>query len=240
MAFTVLGLIDGISGSLVVIIGVLMGVFFHYQGKKKNAKLLKQLGGIAVCAGLLYLGVLVDFLSLITTGYNFPNEFRQVALLSYFWFPPLVILAIYLAGQIQFPGKEKYFVIPYLILGAIFYILIFLDPVASFYSDFYEDTTPRMIDYNINLSSIAGIFLLMMLIPVIISLGFGLIYHSTKTTGVLKKKFLILAAGAFCYGIFGSMEGFTVPGVLVIIVRIGFLGSFWLMYFGIKPPKDLK
>ncbi|MGQ4872720.1 MAG: hypothetical protein ACP6IY_01475 [Promethearchaeia archaeon] len=227
--------IDGITGSLVVILGILFGIFFYYEGYKKNAKLLKKLCYVSAFAGLLYLGVLVDFISLLFTGKNFPNEFGQVALLSYIWFPLVMVVAINLASQIQFEEKTKYFMIPYIILGIIFYILIFIDPLGSFYFGFYENESIKLIDYNINMTSIAGIFLLIMLAPVIIAFAGGLIYHAMKTTGVLRKKFLIMALGAFFYGVFGSLEGFTQPGVMVIIVRIGYLSSFWIIYYGLKP-----
>ena len=235
MNFSILGWIDGISGSAVVIAGIFFGIFFFYQGNKKNAKLLKQLAFVSIFAGLMYLGVLLDFFSLLTTGINFPNDTKQVPLLSYIWFPPVVTIAIYIVGQIEFPEKAKYLVLPYLVLGAIFYVLIFSFPHESFYSSYYEAHVPRLIDYNINLISPAGIFLAAMLLPVVISFGVGLLIKAFKTSGTIKKKFILLAMGAFTYGIAGVFEGFTQPGVGVILVRILYLSSFWLMYYGLRP-----
>lgn len=237
MALSNLGWIDGITGSAVVILGLVFGVYFFYQGQKKKAKLLKLLAFVVIFAGLLYLGVLLDFASILTTGKNFPNNTNQVPLSSYIWFAPAMILAIYIAVSIQYPEKVWYAVVPYIVLGAIFDIWILLDPLGSFYSGFYDKSTPRLIDYNINLSSHAGRYLVIMLLPVILTFGVGLIYQSSKTTGMLKKKFVFLAMGAFCYGIAGVFEGFAKLGVVVIIVRTVYLTSLWLMYYGLKPLK---
>ncbi len=235
-----LGLIDGITGSLVVILGIVFGLFFLYEGIIKKARMLKELAFVSIFAGLLYFGVLLDFTSLLITGKNFPNNYGQVALFSYIWFPPTMWVAIHLAVSIQYPDKAWYAVVPYVIFGIIFYILIFMDPLGSFYFGHYEENTPRLIDYNISLSTTAGRFIVYMLLPVVIIFGFGLIYQSQKTTGELRKKFLVMSAGAFCYGIAGMFEAFVQPGIGVIIVRMVYLSSFWLIFYGLKPIKERK
>ena len=237
MAFSTLGLIDGITGSIVVILGIAFGIFFYYMGKKNDVKFLTRLCFISLFAGLLYLGLMVDFIHVLIFQENFPNDLRQVALLSYIWFPPVMIAAIYMATEVLSIQRKTIFFVLYMILGAIFIVLIFIDPINSFYSSFYEEETMRLIDYNINISSLAGIFLALMLIPVILLLGVKIMLDAFKSTGALRTKFILLSLGAFFYGIFGLLEGFTQPGLSVIIVRIGYLSSFWLMYFGLKPIK---
>ena len=237
MVFSILGLIDGITGSLVVLLGIIFGVFFFYQSRKKNIKLLIKLGFVTMFAGLLYLGVLIDFIWVIFNRANFPNEYRQVALLSYIWFAPVMIAAISMTTEVLEFKRKKFLIGIYVILGIIFNILIFIDPINSFYSGFYETQSERLIDYNINITSLAGIFLALMLIPLILLLGVRILRDAFKTTGALRKKFLLISFGAFCYGIFGLLEGFTQPGITVIIVRIGYLCSFWFLYFGLKPIK---
>ncbi|MFO8019701.1 MAG: hypothetical protein R6U96_13830 [Promethearchaeia archaeon] len=231
--FSILGLIDAITGSLVVILGVIFGVFFIYQGHKKNVKMLQLLGLVSSFAGLMYLGVLLDFGWLLIREQNF--EKLGTPLSSYIWFPLVMVIAIYIAARILFPEKAKYFILVYLIMGIIFYFLIFSFSDSSFYTGFYEKSDPRLWDYNINVTSLAGIFLALMLFPVILIFGGGLLYKSTKTTGTLKKKFIALALGAFSYGFAGLFEGFTQPGIGVILVRIVYLSSFWFMYYGLKP-----
>jgi len=107
MVFSILGLIDGITGSLVVLLGIIFGIFFFYQARKKNIKLLVKLGFVTMFAGLLYLGVLIDFIWVIFNRVNFPNEFRQVALLSYIWFAPVMIAAISMTTEVLEIKRKK-------------------------------------------------------------------------------------------------------------------------------------
>ena len=91
-----------------------------------------------------------------------------------------------------------------------------------------------LIDYNVNMFTPAGIIMAILLLAVLIILGFGFLTKSFQSTGVLRKKFFFLSMGSICFCIFGLLEGLTEPGFLVIFVRIGYLFSFWLMYYGLK------
>ncbi|MDX1798136.1 MAG: hypothetical protein R3255_05765, partial [Candidatus Lokiarchaeia archaeon] len=92
----------------------------------------------------------------------------------------------------------------------------------------------NLIDYNVNLNTIAGYLMGGLLISVIIFLGLGFIYKAFQSTGAIRKNFLYLSLGSLCFCIFGLLEGLTVPGIWVIFVRIGYLSSFWFMYLGLK------
>ncbi|MEJ2294873.1 MAG: hypothetical protein P8Y23_08890 [Candidatus Lokiarchaeota archaeon] len=72
------------------------------------------------------------------------------------------------------------------------------------------------------------------LISVTIILGIGFLIKSLKNTGDLRRKLFLISMGAFCFCIFGLIEGLTAPDIYVVIVRIGYLASFWLLYFGLK------
>jgi len=228
------GWLDGISSTAVVIIGIIFGLFFIRVSKKRELKRLTYLGLFSIFAALLYLGVFLDFLSVIFTSENFPDVYNLVALLSYIFFAPAMLTIMYISMDIQLPKYKWPILGLYLILGIVFNILIFLDPYSSFYYDPPQNSGETLIDYNIQLLSHAGIFLAIMLLPVVITLGLILIIKSIQASGVIRKKFFLLACGAFSYGIFGMLEGFTAPGILVVIVRAGYIISFWLMYLGLK------
>lgn len=230
--------IDGITGSIVVIFGILFGIFFFYDGTRKDAKLLKLLGMICIFAGLLYLGLFLDFITILLTGSNFPNDRGQIAIMSYIWFPITMSLAVYVATYVQYPKKAKYFMLPFVFFGALFYLAIFLDPFGTFYFGFYEKHTPRLIDYNINLSSRAGKILASFLLTIIIVYVGGLIYQAFQLPSVVRKKFFILAIGALGFGISGSLEGLTQPGLEIILIRIFYLSCFWLIYIGLRPSEN--
>jgi len=75
------------------------------------------------------------------------------------------------------------------------------------------------------------------LILIILLLGFGFLIKAFQSTGILKKKFILLSLGSIFFCVFGLMEGLITPGFFLIFVRIGYLSSFWFMYFGLRDTK---
>jgi len=233
---TVFGLVDGITASGVVIFGFIFGFFFLYKARKSGAKILKILGIVNILAGLMYLGVFTDFLVVLATETNLDNSYGLVGILSYIWFAPVMILALYIGAELLIP-KRKWFLIAITIaICVVFEILFFLDPMGTF--NFVDPINPgeSLIDYNVNMFTPAGIIMAVLLLLVLIVLGFGFLIKSFQSTGELRKKYLFLSLGAICFCIFGLLEGLTAPGdiAMVIFVRAGYLISFWLMYYGLK------
>ncbi|MFX1301983.1 MAG: hypothetical protein ACFE9X_01370 [Promethearchaeota archaeon] len=234
MSLDINGWIDGITASGVVIFGIIFGLFFIYRGKKTNANLLIYLGLANMLAGLMFLGVFIDFLSVIIIQQNIPNN-GIVAILSYIWFAPVIMTAMYIGAELLIPKIKIHIIILIEIVSIIFEIVIFINPLGSF--NFIPDppTPPpvNLIDYNVNLITLAGMLMGGMLLTVLIFLGFGFLYKGFKSSGIIRKNFLLLSVGSLCFCVFGLLEGLTVPGYLVILVRIGYLSSFWFMYFGL-------
>ncbi|MFX1278188.1 MAG: hypothetical protein ACFFA3_02155 [Promethearchaeota archaeon] len=235
MALKFNGWIDGITASGVVLLGIIFGLFFIYRSRKSGAKLLSYLGLANMLAGLMFLGVFIDFLLVLITEHNIDNN-GIVAILSYIWFAPVIITSMYIGALLLTPKIKLHIVIIFVIISIAFEIIIFIDPLTSFNFIPEPPTSPDrlLIDYNVNLLTLAGILMGGLLLPVLIFLGFGFLIKGLKTSGVIRKNFLYLSAGSICFCIFGLLEGLTVPGFLVIIVRIGYLSSFWLMYLGLK------
>jgi len=116
----------------------------------------------------------------------------------------------------------------------LFEILFFLDPMGTFNFVPPPVLGDSLIDYNVNMFTPAGIIMAILLLMVLVILGFGFLIKSLQSSGVLRKKFFFLSIGSISFCIFGILEGLTAPGVMVIFVRIGYLFSFWLMYYGLK------
>jgi hypothetical protein len=226
--------IDGITASGVVIFGLLFGLFFIYKSKKTGAKMLTALGLANLFAGLTFLGVFLDFLLVTFTHTNFDNTFGMVGIISYIWLAPAVVTAIYIGGELLVPKAKWYFVVIFIILSMVFYIIIFMDPFGSFNFNPPSVQGEGLIDYNLNTFSLAGILMGLFLILIIILLGIGFLIKSIQSTGILRRKFFLLSMGALCFCIFGLLEGLIVPGFTVIFVRIGYLSSFWFMYYGLR------
>ncbi len=231
---TVFGWIDGITASGVVIFGFIFGFFFLYKARKSGAKILTILGIVNILAGLMYLGVFTDFLVVLVTDTNLDNSYGLVGILSYIWFAPVIILALYIGAELLIPKRKWYLMFLVIIVCIIFEILFFLDPMGTFNFVPPPVLGESLIDYNVNMFTPAGIIMALLLLMVLIILGFGFLIKSFQSSGVLRKKFFFLSIGSICFCIFGILEGLTAPGVMVIFVRIGYLISFWLMYYGLK------
>ncbi|MFW9930683.1 MAG: hypothetical protein ACFFD1_14940, partial [Candidatus Thorarchaeota archaeon] len=187
-----------------------------------------------VFAGLMYLGVFLDFLIVLILKQNIENASGFVALLSYIWLAPAIITSIYIGTRLLNLKKKWYVLSIFVVLGVIFDIIIFINPFNAF--NFKSPINPgeALIDYNVNTFSVAGILMAIFLISVTIILGLGFLIKSLKTTGELRRKLFLVSMGAFSFCIFGLIEGLTAPDIYVVIVRIGYLASFWLLYFGLK------
>jgi len=229
------GWIDGITASGVVLLGIIFGLFFIYKSRKTGAKLLLYLGLANMLAGLMFLGVFSDFLFVLFLRENIKNN-GTVAILSYIWFAPVIITAMYIGTELLIPKIKKYIFIIILVISIFFEIVIFMDPLNSFNFKPDPPDPPNgvLIDYNVNLFTLAGMLMGGLLLLVLIFLGFGFLIKGLNSSGVIRKNFLYLSAGSLCFCIFGLLEGLTEPGILMVVVRIGYLTSFWLMYVGLK------
>ncbi|MFX1570283.1 MAG: hypothetical protein ACFFCV_18135 [Promethearchaeota archaeon] len=229
------GWIDGITASIVVIFGIIFGLYFIYRSRKTKAKLVTYLGLANMFAGLMWLGVFTDFLFVLIIQQNIANN-GTVALLSYIWFTPAILTAMYIGAELLAPKLKIYIVIIILIILLVFEVIIFFNPLGSFNFVPSPPTAPsiNLIDYNVNLMTFAGILMGVMLVTVLMFLGLGFLIKAFESSGDIRKNFFYLSAGSICFCVFGLLEGLTAPGFLVIIVRIGYLSSFWLMYLGLK------
>jgi len=234
MALDINGWIDGITAFGVVIFGFVIGFFFFYQSRKRKAKLLTYLGLANLFAGLMFLGVFLDFLFVLGFQQNIVNN-GIVALLSYIWFAPVIISAMYIGVELIAPKIKKPIVLIILIISIVFEIVIFIDPQNSFnfIPSIPDPPSINLIDYNVNLLTLAGMLMGGLLLLVIVFLGLGFLYKAFQSSGVIRKNFFLLSAGSLCFCIFGLLEGLTVPGILVIFIRLGFGISFILMYYGL-------
>ena len=85
--------------------GFIFGFFFLYKASKSSAKILTILGILNILSGLMYLGVFTDFLVVLTTETNLDNTYGLVGILSYIWFAPVMILALYIGAELLLPKR---------------------------------------------------------------------------------------------------------------------------------------
>lgn len=240
------GWIDGITSSSIVIFSLVFGIYILYIARKSNAKLLYYMGVFILSTGLMYLGVFSDFLAVLFTKNNLDNTNGMVGLLSYIWFLPLQVASSYLFGQVINPKKKWIVIFSQWILSTLFALAIFLDPLNSFNFVYPLNPGESLIDYNINFITPAGILSLVITIFYVGGFWFiNLIYKGVQSKGVIRKKFFLVGASIFIYTTFGFLEDFTVPGIAIVIIRVGYMSGILLMYFGLreepeKPQESIK
>ena len=103
-----LSLLSGLIGSatLGTLIGFCtFGVYFYYISKKTNIKLLSIMGLSLFFAGFSYLGICVDFFSVIITGDNI--NIILLAFLIWPFVPIAFLIAFYVSAEILVPKKKN-------------------------------------------------------------------------------------------------------------------------------------
>jgi len=238
--------LKGLTASAVIIVAVIIGLISIIKASKLNAKLLIILGAAIFFMGFLYMGPFVDFLSVIFTGTNIPEWLYPR--LSYTWIAPAVVLGMYIGGELLAP-KRKWIIVG--IFTAIVIVYLYLlwisgayglpdfNIFTNVYYNFDFTPIPPSVDYDIIDSSfklLSPLFLLMVVIilSVLVFNGIGFLIKSGKSTGVIRKKFLLLGLGFVIFTVAGAGDSLVAPGIGLVAVRLGMITSIILMYYGLK------
>ena len=226
--------LEGLTASSVITVGIILGLISIIKGRKLKAKLLTVLGLAIFFIGFLYLGPTTDFLSVIITGSNITSEFWGLGIygiLSYLWIAPALIMAMYIGGELILPKRKWILVIIYMILGIIFEYFLWFQTDNTFVIDLVPG---EIIDSSF--VTLYPTFLLMALfiLSILIFHGMGFLIKAIKSTGVLRKKFLLLGIGFIIFSIAGAGDSLVNPGIGLVIVRLAMISSIVLMYFGLK------
>lgn len=234
MTLSNLGWMNGLSIVGVIISSCGFALFFIYKSKKTDAKLLIYISIVGIFFGLQYLGYLIDFITILLTNNNMNNPNGLNGVLSWVWLPPGVISFIYLAGKLLIPEKKWHLVSIYLVIGVIFELFILLDPMGSFTFIYPDSTGEDLINTQFTFGSPASIIFIIINLSFITFWGFGFLYKGVKSTGKLRKKFLLLSIGSFYTIIFSIIDSLTPLSTIIFIVRFCTVSGVIIMYFGLR------
>jgi hypothetical protein len=161
------------------------------------------------------------------------NSFGLFSLLTYIWIGPTIILGMYIIFEVTIPEKKWYILPIYFVLSVVFEILLFLDPINNFKISY---TTPDggIIHSTLVFGTILFIVLSFIFISAFILFGIGFFIIGIQTTGILRKKFIILSYAFISFLTLGAVDILTTPGIYVIFLRIGELSCAVVFYFGVK------
>ena len=234
------GLIVGLTACGALLTETVIGLLSFYHSKKLQARLLAIAGLTIVFTGLLYLGPLAEFFSVLLYGSNL-NPPTLLTLLSYTFVCPAIILAMYIGAELMMPEKKWYIVGIYTVLGVVFELFLWLDffgyslfgtgPIFSFDLETPGET---LLDASFNRAHPAYLLVVIFLVSVFIFCGIGFLIKAKQATGELRRKFLYLGIGFSLFTICGVFDSLIAPGIWLIPVRVGMIVYAFLVYVGLK------
>jgi hypothetical protein len=227
------GWFNGITAIFVLILGCLLGSFFVYKARKVNAKLLFFIGLSTICGGLVYLNATWQFFTIIITGDNLDIPFFFHFLTSWMWIYLSGLFAFYIATELLIPKRKWYFITLITTLITLIYITLLVDPSGNLNIVYPSSPGEDLIDGY----TVPGIGSMLSNIVILLFIAFdiiGIFINSLRSTGVLRKKFLILTVGYVINLVCISLEGVLSPGLASVFIRIGIISAFWIIYFAIK------
>ncbi|MFX1337271.1 MAG: hypothetical protein ACFFDK_01535 [Promethearchaeota archaeon] len=228
------GVINGISAISIVIIYLGFGIFLIDKSKKTNAKLLYYLGIMNICTGCMYLGICIDFLTILITGNNSNFPYFVQFLLCWMWSPLSGAVALYIATKLLIPKKKWYVISVFLFLVSLLFVFFIFDPVNNVNVVYPPNSGEELIQSQVILGSPASIIILLMIFFTITFNGFGTLFKSIRSRGVIRKKFLSLSIGWFTTLTFVLLEGFLIYSLFDILFKIGMMCALWFFYFGLR------
>jgi hypothetical protein len=231
-----------IDGALIfggILFAVIMGFFFFYKSRKQNLTMLSIAAFMIIFAGLFYLGIITDFLSILATGTNMDNSMGLHGIISFAWIFPAMLCAMYIGATLIQPEKKYYILSIYIVLGAIFELFLILDTFGTI--EFIYPVIPgdNFINSTLKLLS-PGFFIgISFLLSVFLFNGVGFLLKSFQVSGVIKRKYRMLSTAFILFSISGTFEAFIPSDFLLYFARGGMMVTALLMYFGLKTTKRL-
>jgi len=221
-------LIFGISTAIT------LGALFIRKSRKLDLNLLTIAAFIVILSSFYYVGIVVDFISILLTGHNMYNPWGLHGILTFVMVFPALLCAMYIGAKLLFPEKVKYVLIIYLVLGIVFELFLLLNPLGAIEFVYPTISGESLIDVNIIPLSPAFFLVLIFIFSVLILNGFGFLYKSFQVSGALKRKYLILSVGFILFFICASCEAFLNLYLFSFFIRIGMVTAALFLYYGLK------
>ena len=236
-----MGWLNGLTCLVVVLSFLISGLFFIYKSKKTNAKLLSYMGLGIIFNGLFWLGGIIDFLTIITTGNNL-NPVYLFVIFGRMWVGLSMVGWFYLASELLMPKRKKIIVIVYGILAIIFELFLIFDTQNNYNINIPVNPGENILDSNNVILSPNSIIMLFYQITALIFFVFGLLYKSFQSKGVLRKKYRYLSIGFFIFIICSFYDAIFSRGgsYFLVIVRIVIISCIPFLYLGLREEPEKK
>jgi len=239
------GWLNVISIMGILIFGCSFGLYFMYQARKTNTKLLFYIGLGIFFNGLWYWGNFWESLSILITGNNFDNTYgisvpyELQAIMSFIWVGATTIIFNYVGAEIIIPKIKWYYSSFFIVIAILWELFLFLNPLGSI-SIYEPPPNTDLIDEDLIPGSPLFLLANLVIFSGILFITPGYLFKSIKSKGVIRKKYLFLTIGAFLIPFLGLLEGSGIGGAALFFVRVGFIVNFWFWYFGLREEPEIR
>ena len=232
-----LGLLDGLTASGIILSATIFALLSLYKSIKLKAKLLTFAALTMLFIGFLWLGPFIDFILVTFTGTNITPT-TNYALLSYSWVAPVLVVAMYLGGELLLPKYKWILVGIFIVLGVIFEYFLWFETVPSFIwvgpGDVGFIIGEQLINVSFDRTQPTFLLIAFFLVSALVFLGIGFLIKAKQATGELRKKFIYLALGFIIFVVVGALDSILTLPVAIGFVRVVMMTFALWMYLGLK------
>lgn len=219
----------------------IIGVWFLYRYLREKRKLLPFVSILGFCWVAQYLGVFIDFWSLVVTGANIGATFAIQ--ISYFITPISIMNAIWLGFSIFNPKWKKQAFYIYLATAVPWYIALFGWPELMYVSNANVSVLNASgLLLTTNLSSVLLYLAIVYIFSAIFVIAGGFFSLRKKVTGFERQRATDLGVGHVLFGIAAILETTTgsFGDPVLIIARIMMAIYLVLIYLGFSAKSAAK
>ena len=227
-----LGLLDGLTAAGIILSATFFALLSLYKSIKLKAKLLTFAALTMLFVGFLWLGPFIDLILVVFTGTNITPIYFY-SLLSYMWVAPVLIVAMYLGGELLIPKKKWILVGAFIILGIIFEYFLWFHTSESFTWTLINPGED-LIDASFIRTHPTFLLVALFLVSALVFLGIGFLIKAKQATGELRKKFIYLALGFIIFVVCGALDSILTLPVAIGFVRVVMMTFALFMYLGLK------
>lgn len=227
-----LRLLDGLTATGIILSTTIFAILSLYKSIKLKAKLLTFAALTMLFVGFLWLGPFLDFLLVTFTSTNI-TPIELYSLLSYTWVAPVLVVAMYLGGELLIPKKKWILVGVFIVLGIIFEYFLWFQTDQSFT---WTLTNPGegLIDASFIRTHPTFLLVALFLVTALVFLGIGFLIKAKQATGELRKKFIYLALAFIIFVVCGALDSILTIPVAIGFVRVVMMTFALFMYLGLK------
>lgn len=235
MALSPLSYLNGISGTIILLIGFFYGISFLVLYQKKKKSLLPIVSLLGFCAGLIFLGTTANFFTLLLTGENL--SVNTYGLLSYTIIPVSTLIALYLGFHIFNPERKKIVTIVYSILLIIYWICLFFFTDAMFIENIHTES--ELLDISLNSVVLYLTLFYILSLLFVLSANFFILSGKMKRAdpdSTAVKYLYFLGVGWALFASSSILDAIAPPtnAILIVLARILMITAYILIFQGFK------